>query len=262
MATEPRPPYSSLSTDSRRIKLVVSYDGTDFSGFAAQAGQRTVQSTLTEAVRRVTGEELELTGASRTDSGAHALGQVVHFDTATPIPDDRWSRALNRVLPGDLRVVSGEEVSGDFHSRFSAEWRHYRYTLLQSDRDPFRGRFAEVYEGRLDVSAMARAGSLLKGEHDFRGFTEELEPGIDNTRRTLFCVTVDKQSDETWVDVKGTAFMRGMMRRISGFLLEVGRGHRPAEDAEALLSENRDSIQWPVVLPAKGLCLREIRYKE
>ena len=112
----PRPPFSSLST--KRIKLVVSYDGTDFRGWAAQTGQRTVQSTLTEAVRRATGEDVEIVGASRTDSGAHALGQVCHFDTSVNMEVRNWPRVLNNLLETDVAVQSAEEVGDDFNCRF------------------------------------------------------------------------------------------------------------------------------------------------
>lgn len=257
-----RPPCSSLSTESRRIKLVVSYDGTDFCGWAAQPGQRTVQSTLTEAVRRTTGEETELFGASRTDSGAHAAGQVVHFDCAIPLPSANWPRVLNRLLPLDVRIVSAAEVDGGFHSRFGALYRHYRYTVMRNDADPFRGRFAYAYQRKLSLRAMQAAAANLVGSHDFEAFTEELPPDLDNTVRELFRVAVAEHGDEVWIDVEGTAFMRGMMRRIAGFLVEVGRGHRPPSDALLLLSPEREHLQWPVVLPARGLCLREVAYPE
>jgi tRNA pseudouridine38-40 synthase len=252
----------SLSTNSQRIKLVVSYDGTDFCGWAAQTGQRTVQSTLTEAVRRVTGEEIEIYGASRTDSGAHALGQTVHFDCAARVPLAKLPSILNRLLPLDLRAVKAEMVSDDFNSRFSANHRHYRYSIIQDDSDPFRARFAYIHQGKLNLAAMKEAGKHLVGKHDFRAFTEELPPELENTWRELFLVEVNGSDGEVLIDIEGTAFMRGMMRRIAGFLLEVGRGHRTVEDAGVLLGDERESLQWPVVLPARGLCLVKVDYSD
>jgi tRNA pseudouridine38-40 synthase len=244
-----------------RIKLVVSYDGTEFRGFAANPRSRTIQGTLREAVRLISGEENEIYGASRTDSGAHARGQVCHFDTANPMPPEKWARVLNWRLPSDLAVVSAREVPSDFDSRFWAQDRHYRYRILTGPPDPLRARFAHHYGRPLDLQAMQRAASLLQGEHDFLAFTEELDPGVENTRRELFSFQVKSSRDEVWVDVVGTAFLRGMMRRMSGVLLEVGRGFRPVEEVSKLLeSEERRHMQWPVVLPAKGLCLMRIRY--
>ncbi|HWD40226.1 MAG TPA: tRNA pseudouridine(38-40) synthase TruA [Fimbriimonas sp.] len=244
-----------------RIKLVVSYDGTDFCGWAPQLGLRTVQGTLTEAVRRVSGEENEIVGASRTDSGAHSKGQTCHFDTESGVPSDRWARILNRQLPCDMTVVSSEEVKPDFHSRFSAVDRYYRYRILVGPNDPMRSRYVHLYGRPLNVPLMDEAGQRLQGDHDFLAFTEELDESVQNTRRTLFQVKVSQTRDEVWVDVVGTAFLRGMMRRIAGALLEVGRGHRPVEEVSRLLtSEGQSQLQWPVVLPAAGLCLMRVRY--
>jgi tRNA pseudouridine38-40 synthase len=243
-----------------RIKLVVGYDGTEFCGWAAQAERRTVQGTLKEAVRLVSGEEIEITGASRTDSGAHARGQVCHFDTEVGIAPEKWPRVLNRVLPIDLGVAEAARVREVFHSRFSAFDRFYRYRIHIGGRDPLRSRYVHEHGRPLDLGAMREAASLLVGDHNFLAFTEELDPGVENTRRTLFSVDVRQVRDEVWVDVVGTAFLRGMMRRISGALLEVGRGKRPVVEVGKLLEEERTQLQWPVVLPAKGLCLMRIRY--
>ncbi|HEY0867142.1 MAG TPA: tRNA pseudouridine(38-40) synthase TruA [Fimbriimonas sp.] len=244
-----------------RIKLVVSYDGTDFRGWAAQAGQRTVQGTLTEAVRQVSGEENEITGASRTDSGAHAMGQVCHFDSSVAIPIGKWPSVLNRVLPPDLAVVRSQRVADDFHSRFSAQDRWYRYRIQFGPRDPHRARYVHNYHSELDVGAMQGAAKALQGDHDFLAFTEELDPRVENTRRTLVRFAVAKHRDEVWVDVVGTAFLRGMMRRMAGALLEVGRAKRSVEEVSRLLDpKERSSLQWPVVLPARGLCLMRVRY--
>jgi tRNA pseudouridine38-40 synthase len=259
VATEHPKPCWSLST---RVKLVVAYDGTDFRGWAAHAGHRTVQGTLTEAVRQATGEDWEITGASRTDSGAHALGQVCHFDAPVAIPPTKWTEILNRWLPDDVRVRSSVRVGSDFHSRFCAEDRHYEYRLLLVDGDPFRGRTAHRALWRLELDAMRHAAAMLVGEHDFRAFTEELDPSVLNTTRRLLQVRIeeDETGDLISVHVVGTAFLRGMMRRIAGALLEIGRGRRPVEDVARLLSEPRGETHRPEVLPAKGLTLRKVRY--
>lgn len=244
-----------------RIVLTAAYDGTDFRGWAANPGTRTVQSTLTEAVRLITNEENEIVGASRTDSGAHAKGQVAVFDTNRPIAIERWVDVLNRRLPIDLRIVSTRQGSEDFNPRFAARDRWYRYRIHTGRVDPFRARYVHHHGRPLDLELMKLAAERLVGTHDFRAYTEELEPTVNNTVRTLFSIEVRQVRDEMWVDVVGTAFLRGMMRKTAGVLLEVGRGYRPVEEVSRLLDiEERNSLRWPVVLPARGLCLQRVRY--
>lgn len=244
---------------TERVRLIVAYDGTDFRGWAANPGQRTVQGTLKDAVSRTLGEETEVVGASRTDAGAHARGQVCHFDARTGIPSERWVAVLNRILPADVRVLDSRTVPEAFHSRFCARSRHYRYRILEGAPDPFRERYAFRFGRALDLGAMREAAACLVGRHDFRAFSEELK-GEGNTVREILRVDVDRVRDEVRIDVVGTAFVKGMMRRISGLLLEVGKGQRPPSDAEGLLAERRDALQWPVVLPAKGLILCRVAY--
>lgn len=259
----PLPPlFLSLWTKTtRRLQLVVGYDGTDFCGWAAQPGLRTVQSTLTTIVREASGEDsLEVVGASRTDSGAHARHQVVHLDTTWTAPCEKMPRILNNLLPPDLAILKVKEVSPSFHARFSAVDRWYRYRIRRTPRDPLQGRYVYDTWRMLDAALMHEAAQTLVGSHDFRGFSEEVDPAA-NSIREVFSIHVRAHQQEVWVDVVGNAFMRGMMRRISGALYEVGRGHRPAEDLEQLLDpQRRDALQWPVVLPARGLCLMRIRY--
>lgn len=243
-----------------RIKLTVAYDGTEFCGWASQAGRRTVHGTLSETIFKVSGQSVDLIGASRTDSGAHARGQVCHFDSEVNIPAEKWPYILNRALPADLAVQRSAEVSPEFNSRFSACDRWYRYRIATGTRDPFQSRFSHDYYRPLDVNTMMEAAQHLVGEHDFLAFTEELDPAIENTRRELYRVVVSAVKNEIRIDIVGTAFLRGMMRRMSGALLEVGRGYRPVVDISRLLSSERDQLDWPVVLPAKGLCLMKVRY--
>ena len=213
---------------------------------------------MKEAVRRVTGEDLEIVGASRTDSGAK--GQVCHFDSAVNLNAHRWVLALNRQLPLDLAVKSATAVPDTFNSRFCADDRHYCYRIAVGEVDPLRARFHHHYGRPLDLDAMQEAALHLVGKHDFRAYTEELDKWVANTRREVRSVRVARSGDEVHIHVVATAFLRGMMRRISGLLLDVGRGKRPPADAALLLTEKRDTMHWPVVLPAKGLTLERIRY--
>jgi tRNA pseudouridine38-40 synthase len=167
---------------------------------------------------------------------------------------------LNRILPPDIAVGSSELVSERFHSRFCAFSRSYRYRIAIGPRDPMDARYVYNHWEALDAAAMTLAASALVGLHDFRAYTEELDPRIENTVRRLFRVAVRPKGREIWIDVEGTAFLRGMMRRIAGALFEVGRGLRSARDAGDLLTERRSDLQWPVVLPAKGLALMRVKY--
>lgn len=255
------PPCLNLWTKTRRIHATVAYDGTDFCGFAAQTGRRTVQGTLTETVRRITGEENEIIGASRTDSGAHAKGQSIHFDSAVNVPISKWKSILNRGLPEDVRIVKARLAEPDFHARFSTDFRRYRYRILLKNDDPFQARFG-TWSGydRLDIEAMQAASRFLIGQHDFRRFTQELEPWVENTTRELHNITLQANSAEVSILIDGNAFLRGMMRRISGFLLEVGKGQRTPAEAKLFLDLTKPERQLPMVLPAKGLCLEKVFY--
>jgi tRNA pseudouridine38-40 synthase len=215
---------------------------------------------LTQAVRQVSGEDNEITGASRTDSGAHAKGQVCAFDTLRPIARPKWVQALNDVLPSDLAVVGAQFVAMDFHPRFWATERWYRYRILSKSRDPMRSRYVHEWGAPLDTGAMDRAAQALVGRHDFRAFSQSVPPGA-NTIREIKSARVRTVRDEVWIDVVATAFVRGMMRRISGALWEVGRGRKPEEWLDRLLiSPPADQGQWPPVLPAHGLTLMMVRY--
>lgn len=257
----PPPPPSSSSLSRHRVKFVVAYDGSQFRGWAPQRGQRTVHGTLTEAVRQISGEDCEIYGASRTDSGAHAIGQVCHFDSGVPIPDEKWPKAMNAVLPEDVTVVSATTVDPEFNSRFWADRRWYRYRIQTGWRDPHRMRYAFCYDAKpLDVVAMKDASKTFIGVKDFLAFSQLTREG-QNTVRELFEVNVRRAKDEVWIDVVGTAFVRGMMRRISGALWEVGRGARTRQEIEALfLKKNKSEIDWPTVLPACGLTLMKVSY--
>jgi tRNA pseudouridine38-40 synthase len=250
-----------LSSSTKRVRLVVAYDGTDFSGWAPQRGRRTVHGTLTEAVRQVSGEDCETIGASRTDSGAHAVGQVCCFDTTRPIEPKDWIRSLNAVLPRDLAVQRAGFVPRDFNPRFFALDRTYRYRVLTGPPDPMRSRYTFEWGRPLDARAMHGAAQALVGRNDFLAFSQLSLPG-QNTVRDLKRIAVRQVRDEVWIEVTATAFVRGMMRRISGALWEVGRGRIGRAEIEAWLAmrDKRKIRRWPTVLPAGGLCLMQVRY--
>ncbi len=176
------------------------------------------------------------------------------------MPAEKWVGVMNRRLPADVRIVRSNFVSERFHSRFSAVDRWYRYSILKDDSDPFRMRTGFAQRRPLDLQAMKEAAGDLTGLHDFLAFTEELDPSVENTVRRLFAVDVSETRTDVRIDVIGTAFLRGMMRRMAGCLYEIGRGAYSPERVKALLGPEREQFEWPVVLPAHGLTLMRVRY--
>ncbi|MGI8924517.1 MAG: tRNA pseudouridine(38-40) synthase TruA [Fimbriimonadales bacterium] len=250
-----------MTSEKRRIRLLIEFDGTDFCGWAEQRGLRTVKGTLKSCIRQICGEEVDLRGASRTDSGAHAKGFVADFASANPMPTENWKLAINRQAGPAIRILDAVEVSKDFHSRFYARSRVYEYRIAESEHvDPRRARFVYGTFRKLDVEKMRKAAAALVGRNDFRAFGEELD-GVENTLRDVKAISVRRMRDEVRIRIEATAFLRGMVRRIAGGLMEVGYGKRSLRDFGALLDPaKRGSIKWPVVLPAKGLTLLKVKY--
>jgi tRNA pseudouridine38-40 synthase len=244
-----------------RIGLVIQYDGTDFCGWAEQASQRTVQGTLKTCIESLCGHEIELRGASRTDAGAHALGQRADFETDLPMPAEKWSLVLSDRLAPEIVVTESFALPPEFHSRFYARSRTYRYRLSEQRHvNPLVGRYVHPVGAKLDVEAMQAAASRLKGRHDFRAFSEQLKEDANTVRRVTSC-RVGRVRDEVVVTIRANAFLRGMVRRIVGGLVEVGLRRRTVEGFASLLDPGRrDSLTWPVVLPANGLTLIQVDY--
>lgn len=249
-----------IERKAKRIKLVVQYDGTDFCGWAEQPQVRTVQGTLKECIRRAIGEEVELQGASRTDSGVHASGQVCDFATHVPIPSEKWPRILNRLLPMDMRILRASLVPMRFHSRFFARSRVYEYRMVEDEHPhPMITRYVFNAGYPLDVEAMNDCVQLLLGTHDFSGFAVAVQD-IENPIRTMLFASVKRVRDEVRIRLEATAFLRGMARKIAGALWEVGRGKRSFEEFKALLQKNGWQRRPPRVLPPKGLTLVKVKY--
>ncbi len=243
----------------RYFKATIEYDGTDFAGFQWQTGQRTVQETLENALRKRTDQEVRITGAGRTDAGVHALGQVVSFACETNIPLTRMALALNGVLPPDLSVREVQETEETFSARFSASSRLYAYFILNRPTPSalFR-RYSAFCPMPLDVQAMHAAAQSLLGERDFAAFANDLHDDRVTKRDMMRC-SVGKSRQFVIVRVEANAFLRGMVRNLVGTLMEVGLGKRPADSLEALL-ESRDRRQAGATAPPQGLCLLKARY--
>ena len=241
------------------IKVVLEYDGSGFAGWQQQAHGRTVEAELKRALRAVTGQELKVYAAGRTDAGAHAEGQVVSFQTDGRISPHRLVAALNAKLAADVAVLSGEEVPGGFHARYSAKWRRYRYRYLDRPSRPAleRGRCWHV-RGALDVDAMSVAAKALVGKHDWTSYCSASEP-VDARVREMRSVRVVRRGDVVELELVAEGFLRGLARSIAGALAEVGRGRRPPEWVGEVL-EARDRRKAAKTAPAGGLTLMEVIY--
>jgi tRNA pseudouridine38-40 synthase len=241
------------------IKVVLEYDGSGFVGWQQQAQGRTVEAELKRALRAVTGQDLKVYAAGRTDAGAHAEGQVVSFQTDGRISPHRLVAALNARLPADVAVLSAEEVPDEFHARYSARWRRYRYRYLDRPSRPAleRGRCWHV-RGALDVDAMSAAAKALTGKHDWTSYCSASEPP-DSRVREMRSARVVRRGDTVELELVAEGFLRGLARSIAGALAEVGRGRRPPEWVGEVL-EARDRRKAARTAPAGGLTLMEVIY--
>lgn len=237
-----------------RYRARVEYDGTDFAGFQAQPGARTVQGELETALAALSGGSRErVDAAGRTDAGVHAAGQVIAFTYRGALAATELGRALDALLPADVMVGALRRVPAEFHPRHAARYREYRYTVWNGPRSPLHERFALGVRVPLDTAAMARAGSVLEGRHDFSAFGAADRQPV----RTLHRVRVRRDGPLVTIDVKGDAFLRQMVRRIAATLLLVGRG-AVEESAVAAALVSRAPAFNGALAPAKGLCLRRV----
>ena len=241
------------------IKVVLEYDGSGFAGWQQQAHGRTVEAELKRALRSITGKDVVVYAAGRTDAGAHAEGQVVNFHTDGRIQPRRMLAALNARLPEDVAALTAEEAPDEFHARYSARWRRYRYRYLDRLSRPAleRGRCWHV-RGPLDVDAMARAARALTGKHDWTTYCSASEPPDARTRE-MRSAQVVRRVDVVELELVAEGFLRGLARSIAGALAEVGRGKRPPEWVGKIL-QARDRRQAPRTAPAGGLTLMEVIY--
>jgi tRNA pseudouridine38-40 synthase len=244
---------------SRRIRIVVEYDGTDFAGWQQQTGQRTVQATLEDAIRQMTGENIFVRAAGRTDAGVHADGQVASFDLAANIPPHGLLRGLNTILPADVAIVDVAEAAPDFDARFSARGKVYRYTVWNHFvRSPRRARSAWHVRQAIDNDAVRRAAAALVGEHDFRAFRAS-DCDRKTTNRIVRRLDVDRQGPLLTFDIEATAFLKNMVRIVVGTLVDIGRG-RIDEDAPARMLVTGDRTIGGMTAPPGGLTLLRVIY--
>ena len=244
----------------KRIKLTIAYDGTNYCGWQVQPNGITVEEVVNKALKKLTGEDIQVIGASRTDSGVHALGNVAVFDTHTTIPPERISYALNQRLPEDIVIVKSEEVAEDFHPRYCDCSKTYEYHILNT-RIPIPTKRLTNYfvSYDLDVEKMRKAAGYLIGEHDFVSFCN-VRTVVEDTVRTVTELEILKDGEEITIRISGNGFLYNMVRIIVGTLIRVGRGFYEPEKVKEIL-EAKDRKAAGVTAPPHGLILAEIRYE-
>ena len=246
----------------RRIRITVSYDGTDYHGWQVQPGLRTIQGVLEEILSGIESAPVAVEGSGRTDAGVHALAQVAAFHLANPIPPPNLLKAMNRLLPADIRVTSVEEAAADFHPRFQAKAKTYEYRLWRGAVcPPFERRYVHHHPYPLDEAALIAAAPLFTGEHDFTCFAAADEKdalGHSKVRRIDSSIA-ERQGDRLVYRVRGSGFLKHMVRNIVGVLLEVGKGNLTDDDILARLSAPGAHRAGPAA-PARGLFLLNVEY--
>ena len=252
----------------RYFKLTIAYDGTDFHGWQIQANKPTVQGEIVSVLRRLTQENTQLLGAGRTDAGVHALGQVGSFRTQSTLSALEFQRALNALLPQTIRIVEVEETGPDFSARWSAKGKVYRYRIYRGKVvPPFLWRYVLHYPFPLDVEAMKAAAARFAGVHDFTSFAASTGSEDDdkerNMQREIFSADLQRTADgeELWFTVHGRSFLRYMVRKMVGTLLEVGRGKLTPDDIDRLYEIKDRSKSGPTV-PPHGLFMVKVDHDE
>lgn len=241
----------------KRIQITVAYDGTRYSGWQIQKNGITVEEVLNGALSKLLAEPIQVIGASRTDAGVHAMGNVAVFDTDTRIPAEKICYAVNGLLPEDIRVIDSAEAAPNFHPRKTNSRKTYEYRIWNSRFEmPFYRFISYHVHIPLDVEKMRKAAAYLVGEHDFASFCSS-GSHVEDTIRTIYQLSIDKDGDMIVIRVTGNGFLYNMVRIIAGTLIEVGNGRfRPEEAGEMLRARDRSKAGRKV--PARGLCLREL----
>ena len=244
----------------KRVKLTIAYDGTNYCGWQIQPNGITIEEVLNKALSKMLGEEIVIIGASRTDSGVHAMGNVAVFDTDTTIPAEKIAVALNQRLPDDIVITKSEEVPPDFHPRYCDCSKTYEYHIINTRIPIPTKRLTNYFVSYvLDIEKMRQAASYLVGEHDFVSFCN-VRTDVENTVRTITALDILTNGDEITIRITGNGFLYNMVRIIVGTLIRVGRGFYEPEKVKEIL-EVKDRKAAGVTAPAHGLMLVEIKYE-
>ena len=242
----------------KRVRLTVAYDGTNYHGWQIQNNGITVESELNRCLSELLQEEIRVIGASRTDAGVHALGNIAVFDTNARMPAEKISYALNQRLPEDIRIQKSEEVAPDWHPRHVDSRKTYEYRIYRGEFPmPVKRLYSYFTYRRLDVEKMRRAAAYLEGEHDFQSFCQT-GAQTETTVRRIYAIEIEEQGAELVIRVCGNGFLYNMVRIIAGTLMEVGEGKRAPEDMERILAACDRAAAGPTA-PAQGLML--MRYE-
>ena len=242
--------------------MTFSYDGTNFSGYQKQPRMRTVQKVIEDALKEINGGKIvNICASGRTDAGVHAINQKAHFEMEKKINCDRLLRGINSLLPDDVYVKKIEEVSDEFHARYSAIGKEYIYKINMGEYNPIERNYVYQYNKRLDINEMERGLKYLEGEHNFKSFTKTNEEIVDYVRTIsqTGIVRDNKDLNKITITFVGTGFMRYMVRNMVGLLIEIGEGKRKAEDIIEILKQE-DRIFAGKTAPACGLYLRNVFY--
>jgi tRNA pseudouridine38-40 synthase len=246
----------------RRIRMTVSYDGTEFHGWQVQPGLATIQSVLETVLAEIEGAPVKIAGSGRTDAGVHALAQVAAFTLANPIPVDNLRKAINRLLPRDIRVIEVDEATPDFHPRYHAKAKTYEYRIHRTETcPPFEHRYVYHYPYPIDEECIVELAPVFEGEHDFSSFAasdDKDELGRSKVRR-IFYSRASRVADVLVYRVKGSGFLKHMVRNIVGVLLEAGKGNFTRADIEKRFDPAGAISPGPSV-PARGLFLVSVEY--
>lgn len=246
----------------RRIRITLAYDGTDFHGWQVQPGLPTIQGVLEEIIGAMEGKPVHVAGSGRTDAGVHALAQVAAFTIENPIPPENLQRAVNRLLPPAIRILNAAETHLDFHPRFDALAKTYRYTLFRSPVcSPFEWRYVHHHPYPLDENAMMEAAGSFEGEHDFTAFAaaDNRDAEAKSKVRHIYSSELKRSQDELIYTVRGSGFLKHMVRNIVGTLIETGRGNLTTADIQGLLCADAPRKGGPTA-PARGLALISVEY--
>lgn len=244
----------------KRVRIVVSYDGTNYCGWQIQPNAVTIEEILNSRLSKLTGEQIRVIGASRTDSGVHALGNVAVFDTESGIPPERFAYALNQKLPDDIVVVESEEVPAEWHPRYQDDiTKTYEYHIYNARvSNPLKCRYSTFVSFPLDAEKMREGAAYLVGEHDFASFCN-VKTNTSDTVRTVYDIAVTQEGPDMTIRVTGNGFLYNMVRIIAGTLIRVGRGFYTPEKIRDIL-DAREHTSEGVTAPPNGLVLVRIDY--